>query len=143
MRPGITHFAEVGLRVKDLSGMVEFCQDLLGLEIELSEPDYVFLKVGDLQSPLGGVGHPQMLVLFDRAIGLDSSLSTLDHLAFEIPNSEYETQWKRLEGKGFELRERSWPETLPWRARSLFFNDPEGNVIEFIAHDPKADELPK
>lgn len=141
MRPRITHFAEVGLRVKDLTGMVEFYQELLGLEIELAEPDYVFLKVGDLQSPLGSVGHPQMLVLFDRAFEPDSSVSTLDHLAFEISSSEYHAQWERLEAKGFELRERSWPETLPWRAKSLFFSDPEGNVIEFIAHDPKADEL--
>jgi catechol-2,3-dioxygenase len=37
------------------------------------------------------------------------------------------------------IRERSWPESLPWRARSLFFYDPEGNVIELIAHDPTAE----
>ena len=140
MKPGIMHFAEIGLRVKDLSSMVEFYQDLLGLEIELAEPDYVFLKVGDLLFPRGSVVHPQMLVLFGRAFEPDSSVSTLDHLAFEIPSSDYDEQWKRLEAKGFELRERSWPETLPWRARSLFFSDPEGNTIEFIAHDPEADE---
>lgn len=142
MKPEIMHFAEVGLRVKDLSGMVDFYQDLLGLEIELSEPDYVFLRVGDLKSPLGSVGHPQMLVLFDRSVELDAAVTTLDHLAFEIPSREYQAQWDRLERRGFALRERSWPETLPWRARSLFFSDPEGNTIEFIAHDPEADSVP-
>ncbi len=132
------HFAEVGLRVGDLPRMLAFYQELLGLEVELSEPNYVFLKVGELESPLGAVGHPQMLVLFDRDVELDIGMSTLDHLAFEIPSDEYETQWSRLEAKGFKLRERSFPKTLAWRARSLFFHDPEGNVIEFIAHDPNA-----
>ena len=31
------------------------------------------------------------------------------------------------------VRERSWPDSLDWRARSFFFRDPEGNVIELIA----------
>lgn len=138
MKPGIMHFAEVGLRVRDLPKMVAFYKDILDLEIEIEGANYVFLKVGELESPLGGVGHPQMLVLFDRDVELDIDMSTLDHLAFEIPSEAYETQWRRLTAKGFELRERSFPQTLPWRARSLFFHDPEGNVIEFIAHDPDA-----
>jgi catechol 2,3-dioxygenase-like lactoylglutathione lyase family enzyme len=132
MKPTIMHIAELGLRVRDLEAMTAFYEELLGLETELTGPNYVFLKVAELESPLGGVGHPQMLVLFDRGDDPDSAEGTLDHLAFEIPEDEYETQRSRLEAKGFDLRQRSWPDTLAWRARSLFFRDPEGNVIEFI-----------
>ena len=133
------HIAEVGLRVKDLPRMVRFYQEVLGLEIVLSEENHVFLKVGELPSALGAVGHPQMLVLFDRGVELDTALTTLDHLAFEIPSDRYPAELERFQAMGLVFLERSWPDSLAWRARSLFIHDPEGNVIELIAHDPTAE----
>lgn len=134
----VLHIAEVGLRVSDLPKMAAFYHEHLGLEIVLAEPNYVFLRVGDLPSPLGAVGHPQMLVLFDREAALDVALSTLDHLAFEIASERYAAARERLQARGMLERERAWPDSLAWRARSLFFRDPEGNTIELIAHDPDA-----
>lgn len=135
----IMHIAEVGLRVKDLPRMVGFYQEVLGLEIVRSYPKYVFMNVGELNSPLGRGGHPQLLVLFDREVPLDIGLTTLDHLAFEIPLERYAAERERLQGMGFELVERAWSGIHAWlRARSLFFDDPEGNTIELIAHDPSA-----
>jgi catechol 2,3-dioxygenase-like lactoylglutathione lyase family enzyme len=132
------HIAEIGLRVENLPVMVAFYQEVLGLEIVLEKPEYVFLKVGELPSPLGAVGHPQMLVLFDRGVALDQAVTTLDHLAFEVPGDLYPTVRERLTAQGMVIRERSWPDSLAWRARSLFIRDPEGNVIELISHDPTA-----
>jgi catechol-2,3-dioxygenase len=83
------HIAEVGLRVKDLTRMAAFYQEVLGLEIVRAYSKHVFLKAGELNSPLGRGGHPQLLVLFDREVQLEIDLTTLDHLAFEIP-------WKNL-----------------------------------------------
>jgi catechol 2,3-dioxygenase-like lactoylglutathione lyase family enzyme len=134
----VLHFAEVGLRVRNLTQMMAFYQEHLGLEIVRAEPHYVFLKVGELSSPLGTVGHPQMLVLFERGVNLETSLSTLDHLAFEIAGERYAAERERLQALGMVVRERAWPDSLAWKARSLFFHDPEGNVIELIAHDPNA-----
>jgi catechol 2,3-dioxygenase-like lactoylglutathione lyase family enzyme len=131
------HIAEIALRVSDLPRMAAFYQEHLGLTVERAEPGYVFLKVGELDSPLGGVGHPQMLVLFDRKVELDVKRSTLDHLAFEVPPERFARERERLAALGMIVRERAWPDTLSWRARSLFFHDPEGNVIELIAHDPE------
>ncbi len=133
----VLHIAEVGLRVKDLPRMVAFYQEILGLEVVRAYPKYVFLKAGELDSPLGHAGHPQLLVLFDREVQLDIALTTIDHLAFEIPLIQYETERKRLQEMGFEVREKVWSGDLAWlRARSLFFRDLEGNTIELIAHDP-------
>jgi catechol-2,3-dioxygenase len=137
MATHVMHIAEVGLRVKDLARMVAFYQEVLGLEIVRTYPTYVFLKAGELNSPLGRGGHPQLLVLFDREVLLDIGLTTLDHLAFEIPLEQYDIERTRLQAMKIELVERVWSGEHAWlRARSLFFDDPEGNTLELIAHDP-------
>ena len=133
----VMHIAQVGLRVKDLARMATFYQEVLGLETVRAYPKHVFLKAGELNSPLGRGGHPQLLVLFDREVPLDINLTTVDHLAFEIVLEQYEPERTRLQAMGFELVERVWSGEYAWlRARSLFFDDPEGNTIELIAHDP-------
>jgi len=133
----VMHIAEIGLRVTDLPRAVAFYQEVLGLEIVRAYPTIVFLKAGELDSPLGRGGHPQLLVLFDRKVKLDIALTTVDHLAFEISLEQSPTERERLQQMGLELTERIWQGEYAWlRARSLFFDDPDGNTIEFIAHDP-------
>jgi len=128
----ITHIAEVGLRVTNLDKMVEFYQKVLGFEVEITRPHHAFLKIAELGSELGEIGHALILGLFDREIELEVTSSTLDHLAFEVPSEFFEEERERFRSKGMIIRERSWPDTLDWKARSFFFYDPEGNVIEII-----------
>ena len=65
------------------------------------------------------------------------ALTTLDHVAFEISLEQYPTERQRLQQFEVELTERIWQGAYAWlRARSLFFDDPDGNTIELIAHDP-------
>ncbi len=137
----ILRFAEVGLRVTDLKGMVAFYREVLGMEVVIAKPDYVFLSVGVSDSPLGQVDHPPMIVLFDRDVVVDAGRSTLDHIAFEIPAEQYERELSRFKSNGQVLRERSWPDSLYWHARSFFIHDPEMNVIEFISAWPQAAHL--
>jgi catechol-2,3-dioxygenase len=133
----VMHIAEVGLRVKDLDRMISFYQDIFGFEIVHQKSNMVFFNVGELDSPLGHGGHPQYLVFFDRDVEPDKTISTLDHLAFEIPLENFESEKARLEKKGLLERERVWTGQGEFlRARSLFFYDPEGNTLEVIAHDP-------
>ena len=135
----VMHIAELGLRVTDLHRAVAFYQEVLGLEIVRAYPTIVFLKAGELDSPLGRGGHPQLLVLFDRKVKLDIALTTVDHFAFEISLEQYPTERQRLQQMGLELTERIWRGEYAWlQARSVFFDDPDGNTIELIAHDPKA-----
>ena len=66
MQPQVLHIAEIGVRVHDLPTMVAFYHEFLGFDVVHATATAVFLKVGELRSPLGAVGHPQLLVLFDR-----------------------------------------------------------------------------
>lgn len=135
----IMHIAEVGLSVKDLPRSVAFYQKVLGLEIVRAYPTIVFLKAGELDSPLGRGGHPQLLVLFDRQVQPDIALTTLDHIAFEIPLEGFQAEHQRLQQFGLEVSERIWRGEYAWLgARSLFIDDPDGNNVELIARDPNA-----
>jgi catechol 2,3-dioxygenase len=133
------HIAEVGLSVKDLPRSVAFYQEVLGFETVRAYPTIVFLKVGELDSPLGRGGHPQLLVLFDRQVQIDVALSMLDHIAFEIPLEHFQAERERLQQLGLEVSERIWRGEYAWLgARSLFLDDPDGNNVELIARDPNA-----
>ena len=139
MTKRIMHIAEVGLSVKDLPRSVEFYQEILGLEMVRAYPTIAFLKVGELDSRLGRGGHPQLLVLFDRQVQIDIALTTLDHIAFEIPLEQFQAERERLQQLGLEVSERIWRGEYAWLgARSLFLDDPDGNNVELIARDPNA-----
>jgi catechol 2,3-dioxygenase-like lactoylglutathione lyase family enzyme len=93
---------------------VAFYQEVLGLETVRAYPTMAFLKAGELDSPLGHGGHPQLLVLFDRRVQLDIALTTLDHLAFEISLEHYPTERERLQQMGLEVTERIWQGEYAW-----------------------------
>ena len=153
--PPITGVAEIVLSVRDVAAMKDFYQSVLGFELlseachesgpepdPVGEPTIAFLTIKQLGTPLGVHGHPQLLVLIDfrrhvfakqRFEGHDPARSTLNHLAFEIPPETYEVHRVRLEALGLQPRSAAFP---AMRARALFFNDPEQNVLELICHDP-------
>ena len=141
----IRGLAEVVLNCSDLETMRRFYVDSVGLEFHSQypeqDPTFYFLTIADLQSPLGLGGHPQLFALVDarRHIhtrdtfqGLDVPRSTLNHVAFEIDRADYESEKERLDRLGLELNEVQFPNL---KARAIFFNDPEGNLLEFICHD--------
>lgn len=62
-----------------------------------------------------------------------AGLSTLDHVTFRIPLEAYEEELDWLEGLGLEVVTAQFR----WmRSRALFVRDPEGNVVQLVAHDP-------
>jgi catechol-2,3-dioxygenase len=123
---------EIALRVNNLDCMQKFYAEVIGLPLMAREPKSAFFTIA-----AGYGGHTQVLALFDRSDGpsyrgINAETSTIDHLAFEIPLSDFENELKRL--KSLELKvetaEHAW---VHWR--SLYISDPEGNTVEFVCYD--------
>ncbi len=125
------HLGELALRVSNLALMKAFYRDVVGLEVFNddfeSSQRFLFLRIADT-SP----GHPQVLGLFDRSVETAQPKSTLDHFAFVIDLADYEPEKERLEKLGIGVLPLTFP-VFGWRA--LFFQDPEGNTIEFVCYD--------
>jgi catechol-2,3-dioxygenase len=125
----IKGLVEHAIRVNDMDTMLAFYRDIVGLEVFADErPLLVFLRIAD-----GVEGHPQLFALFDRETEVAQPMTTLDHFAFAIDLADYASEKQRLESLGAGVATREFP-VFHWR--SLFFYDPEGNLVEFVAYDP-------
>ena len=123
---------EIALRAKDLDSLQRFYEDVVGLELMKRFPHAAFFRIAD-----GYGGHTQILALFDRSKDLDhehpdSAKSTIDHLAFGIDLADFQSEKRRLEELGLDVKiaEHDW---VHWR--SIYFHDLEGNLVEFVTYD--------
>lgn len=124
----IKGLGELALRVNDLGRMVDFYETVVGLEVMRRFPETVFFRIED-----GHGGHTTILALFDRDVETGQERSPLDHFAFTIDVDDYDSERQRLEALGVDVTQRVFDWT-GWR--SLFFRDPEGNVVELVCRDP-------
>jgi catechol 2,3-dioxygenase-like lactoylglutathione lyase family enzyme len=125
---------EVSLRVKDLDKMYKFYADVLGLEVLRREENYVFFKVAE-----GYGGHSQNLALFDATVPVGTKSpqisfegTTLHHIALNVALEDFGSEKLRLEGLGIRV-DATVHEWL--HVRSIYFFDPEGNMLELVAYD--------
>jgi hypothetical protein len=99
----------------------------------------VFFRIADRVE-----GHTQVLALFDQSIepygaegraGVEprAETSTLHHLALAISRDSYKAEMERLQDLGLDVTTagHAWAQ---WR--SLYVNDPEGNVVEWVCFYP-------
>ncbi|HEY3310990.1 MAG TPA: VOC family protein [Anaerolineales bacterium] len=132
----IKGLGEVSIRVSDLAVMQKFYEEVLGLEVLRREKDFVFFKIA------AGYGdHPQVIALFtaaemgflrNKSPELDPEKTTLHHIALNISLEDFETERRRLEDLrlNVQVTEHAW-----LHVRSLYFADPEGNLLEFVCSD--------
>jgi len=127
---------EVSIRVKDLDAMHKFYEEVIGLEVLRQDENFVFFKVAE-----GYGGHTQNLALFvaaDRAFleakseHLSPAETTLHHIALNIAREDFESEKMRLADIGLKVNAT----VHEWlHVRSLYFADPEGNLLEFVCYD--------
>lgn len=132
----IKGLGEVSIRVKDLDVMQKFYEDVVGLEPLRRHPTFVFFKIAE-----GYGGHSQILALFDAAnrgflenksLGLNPEATTLHHIALNIALEDFDSERMRLEKLGAKVNAT----VHEWlHVRSMYFSDPEGNLLEFVAYD--------
>ncbi len=132
----IKGLGEVSIRVKDLDAMHKFYEEVVGLEVLRRDESFVFFKVAE-----GYGGHTQNLALFEasnrifleaKSEQLNQAETTLHHIALNVSLEDFESEKMRLEGLGLKV-DATIHEWL--HVRSLYFPDPEGNTLEFVAYD--------
>jgi catechol-2,3-dioxygenase len=134
----IKGLGEVSIRVKNLDTMHRFYEEVVGLDVLRREESFVFFKIAE-----GYGGHSQVLALFDatdlylleaKSPELNPEETTLHHIALNISLEDYESEKRRLEGLGLKVRaiEHAW-----LHVRSLYYADPEGNMLEFVCYDER------
>jgi catechol-2,3-dioxygenase len=127
----IVGIAEIVLWTADKERALAFYRDLLGLPL-ISPPALpnAFLKAGE-----GHAGIPQMIVLVPKPpdVAARPSGYQLHHLAFELPETVFETQRAALVAAGFQPRPGKHPVLA---SRTMYVDDPDGNEVEFICRAP-------
>jgi catechol 2,3-dioxygenase-like lactoylglutathione lyase family enzyme len=129
----IKGLGEVSIRVNDLDVMLKFYEEVIGLELLRREESYVFFKIAE-----GYGGHTQNLPLFDanertfletKSPQLSQEKTTLHHIALNVSLEDFESEKKCLKDLGLDVRavEQEW-----LHIRSLYFADPEGNLLECL-----------
>ncbi len=131
----IRGLAEVVIWVHDMEKSLGFYRDMLGLT-QMSTPDMrgaIFLQAGPEV-----VDCPQQLVLAPLPAGApafpaERSERTLHHFGLEVSQEDFDTERKRLEGMGIDVRFGEHPFL---QLRGMYLDDPDGNEVEIISRRP-------
>jgi catechol 2,3-dioxygenase-like lactoylglutathione lyase family enzyme len=127
----VVGLSEIVLWASDMPRALAFYRDLLGLEV-ISPPTVkpTFLKAGE-----GNAGIPQMIVLVPMGDDLKAKPRGLQlhHLAFELPEDEFDAQQEALRAAGYAPRGGKHPVLA---SRTMYVDDPDGNEVEFICRAP-------
>ena len=123
---GLRHLA---LKVRDLAAMKQFYVELLGFAVEWEpDPDNVYLSSGADNLAL------------HRSEGAAPARGALDHLGLIVREAAEVDRWAEfLEGCGVAIAAR--PRTHRDGARSCYFKDPDGNVVQIIHHPPISEKI--
>lgn len=112
---------EVSLASNDISGSRLFYEDVLGLKIQVQSQSFVSITAG------------QTKLSFNYMHGI----KPVYHFAFNVPCNHLDEILKYLQ-KSLEIMPASEDGRLiadfkSWNARSFYFNDNNGNILECIA----------
>lgn len=127
----IRHLDYVILLCQDISKMRHFYQHVLGFELYRDQFDgqWIELQVGSVLLTLRPRGLVQL-----KGKSYDGSAPTTSasvQLAFRVAPKEVDECYKALQKMKIEILDQ--PTDQPWAHRTLFFQDPENNLLEIYA----------
>jgi catechol-2,3-dioxygenase len=114
----IDGFAEVTLQARDLGGLEDFYCSTLGLEVLSREDDRVWLAAG-------GSARLGLWLPGEKEFGDEGGRHV--HYAFSATPGALDGMVERLRSAGVRVE---GPREHPGGDRSIYFDDPEGNVVE-------------
>ena len=125
-------FDMVGLFVTDLSKMVDFYKDVIGIPIEWNgEGPYAEFQHEGIRFAM--YERKMLPQLLGQAPEFTSKLNGAFELALNVGAPEnVDKEYERIIGKGG--KPVYGPRNEPWKMRSAMITDPDGNLIE-IASD--------
>lgn len=117
----------------DLAKMRAFYEKLFDFVIEEDFPDrMLFFRVGTLYLGLRRRGRS-----YDGPSVPKTSASI--QISFRVPPADVDTAYQTLQSQGYEVIEP--PTNQDWTHRTLFFRDPENNIVEIFADIHQKDTL--
>jgi catechol 2,3-dioxygenase-like lactoylglutathione lyase family enzyme len=118
--------SEIVLVVKDVSKAVAFYQDVVGLKVDYRlDENWCWLWAGE-------PGTPQRLGLTTGPLSYGAEhIRGPVHFALRIAPEELEAATAHLKAKGIEVEGPI--EFKDWKARSIYFDDLDGNRVELCA----------
>ncbi len=115
----------VVLPCSDLDEMRRFYTHAMGLTVSYERADWIEFKLGEVSLAL----RPRAEPFFVRVEA--ERLGPAVQLAFRVAYSEVDDWFQRLSALGISILDS--PSNQPWGHRTLFFADPERNVLEIYA----------
>ncbi len=136
MEPHILGLRHVALNVSDVPKSIEFYSKVLGMQLEwMPDPDNAYLTFGGQDN----------LALHKSAGGEDAGpagpagpVQILHHIGFVVRLPENVDEWaERVRQQGVAIAQP--PRTHRDGARSFYFYDPDGVLIQLLYHPPISD----
>ena len=121
----ISWLGYVVLNCRDLEAARRFYRHVMGLPIAYERADWIQFQVGDS----GLVLRP-----LDGGLGDRRAKRATVQLGIRVRYDEINACYEELKARGVEVLEP--PSDQGWGHRTLFFADPEGNLLEMYADLP-------
>jgi glyoxylase I family protein len=137
MLKSIRHLDYVVLLCKDLPLMKDFYTKTMGFQIQLDTVSWVEMRVGSVLLTLAQRGRP-----FEGPPVPDGSATV--QLAFRVTPQDVFSCYDELMEKNVEIIEPPTDKDITyWKHRTLFFKDPENNILEIYAEIEFPDDVNK
>jgi catechol 2,3-dioxygenase-like lactoylglutathione lyase family enzyme len=130
MEPLLLGVRHVALNVRDVQKSIQFYSNILGMKLEWApDQDNAYLTSGQ-----------DNLALHRRPAGAELGTSQLvHHIGIVVRQPEDVDRWAdRLRKHGVSLTQE--PKTHRDGARSFYFHDPDGLLIQLLYHPPISDQ---
>lgn len=129
-------FSELVLIVEDVPKAARFYQDVVGLELEHETgEEWAWFWAGKPGDPQRIALHRGTLLFEEHSPFPEGERFGRVHFAFDVAPEDLDAAVARVRAAGVEVY---GPEEFDWmNARSYYFYDPDGNLLEFWS--PQAD----